>query len=144
MIGVKAYRSRANILVAKVGEGEELVSASKKIVSEHDIRLGAIVGIGGFERARIGLFRGDGYDEVLVEALPGHVLEVAGLTGNVAVGPDGNVYPHIHVVVARRQDEVYAGHLLEAIVKPFIELFIIELVENVDGARELFKHRWSK
>ncbi len=141
---MKAYRSRANLLVVKIQEGEELLDALKKVVSGHGIGLGLVVGIGGFKRVRIGLFRGDGYDEVDVEALPGHVLEVAGLTGNVVVGSDGNVYPHLHVVVARRQDEVYAGHLLEAIVKPFIELFIVELVENADAARELFKHRWSK
>ncbi len=138
------YRSKASIIVAKISEGEELVNALKKLAGEHDIKLGMVSGIGGFEKARIGLFQGDGYEELVVEALPGHVLEVASLSGNLVTGSDGEVYPHVHVVVARRQNEVYAGHLIEGVAKPFIELFIIEQVENIEKAREFFKHRWSK
>jgi len=113
------------VVPVKVPEGADPHEFLREFISKEGLSGGLIIGIGGFEKATIGVFRGDTYDVMEVEAFPGHVLEVASLTGNY-VSTDGAVSTHIHVVLARSHGETYAGHLVRARVKPFLELFLIE------------------
>jgi predicted DNA-binding protein with PD1-like motif len=126
----------------KVEEGEDPLEAVSRAAEKLGLRFAMVHGIGGLERARVGVYHGTGYTPYDVEPMPGHILEVASLTGNVVKGPD-KYYPHIHVVLAVRGDKAYAGHLLEARVKPFLELFLITGSSIPDNLPSLFKHRWS-
>jgi predicted DNA-binding protein with PD1-like motif len=83
------------------------------------------------------------YDTVNIKPEPEHVLEVVSLIGNSILGEDGKYYTHLHVNVAKNPASLYAGHLVDAIITPFLEVLIIELVGDNNSIRNMFKHRWS-
>lgn len=53
-------------------------------------------------------------------------VEVASLTGDVALAPDGGRALHIHLVLGRRDGTALAGHLAEAHVRPTLEVVLTE------------------
>jgi Plants and Prokaryotes Conserved (PCC) domain len=48
------------------------------------------------------------------------------LTGDIALGPDGNPALHIHCVLGRRDGGALAGHLIEGKVRPTLEIILTE------------------
>ena len=133
-----------NPLYHKIGEGANPLDELKKLSAAKSFDLALVSAIGGFSEAVIGVFKGKEYEEMPVKALEGHVLEVVVFNGNIVSSPSGEYYPHIHVALARSNGEVYAGHLIHASVKPFLELFILPYkVSNKDEMWEMFQHRWK-
>src|SRR5215468_799022 len=53
-------------------------------------------------------------------------VEVASLVGDIAIGPDGKLGVHLHAVLGRRDGTALAGHLVEAHVRPTLEIIIRE------------------
>jgi predicted DNA-binding protein with PD1-like motif len=53
-------------------------------------------------------------------------VEVASLIGDIAFGPDGRPSVHVHAVLGRRDGSALAGHLLEARVRPTLEIIVTE------------------
>jgi len=142
---LKAYVRTGRIFLVKVEEGEHPHRAIEEILSSQDIKAAWITGIGGFSWARIGVFDPSAkkYDVVDVEPVEGHVLEVASIKGNSIVGGDERYYTHLHVTIARQTSEVYAGHLVDAHVSPFLEILVAELVGDYKSISGMFSHRWS-
>ncbi|ABM81431.1 PPC domain-containing DNA-binding protein [Hyperthermus butylicus] len=131
------------LYMVKLEEGDRLPQALAGLASSLGADVVYVVGIGGLRKARIAVFDSVRtiYRYVDVQPLEGHVLEVIALSGNVVCG-DGECKPHIHVAVARRPDEVYAGHLVEAVVSPFLELFALAGITDKAKVMELFGARW--
>ena len=132
-----------NVFYVKLEKGEDVLESIRNLLPKTEFEIGFITGIGGLERARVGIFRGKDYDEVAVEPLEGHVLEVASLQGNFVKSPSGEYYPHLHIVVVKHSREVYGGHVLRGcIVNPFLEIFVYALPGKANVIAE-FRHRWS-
>ncbi len=127
----------------KVEEGENPLDALRALAEENGIDFALVNGIGGMGRAKIGIYTGKGYEVVEISALEGRALEAIGFQGNIVRSPRGRAYPHIHVALARRSNEVYAGHLVDAVVKPFMEIFVLEVLGEKTQIHDLFKHRWQ-
>jgi uncharacterized protein len=53
-------------------------------------------------------------------------VEVASLIGDIAIGPDGKPSVHVHAVLGRRDGTALAGHLVEAQVRPTLEIIVTE------------------
>jgi predicted DNA-binding protein with PD1-like motif len=53
-------------------------------------------------------------------------VEVASLTGDVALGPDGEPVLHIHCVLGRRDGTAVAGHLIKATIRPTLEIVLTD------------------
>jgi len=53
-------------------------------------------------------------------------VEVATLTGDIAIAPDGARALHVHLVVGRRDGSALAGHLERAHVRPTLEVVLTE------------------
>jgi predicted DNA-binding protein with PD1-like motif len=53
-------------------------------------------------------------------------VEVASLVGDIAIGPDQKPSVHVHAVLGRRDGTALAGHLLEARVRPTLEIIVTE------------------
>ena len=53
-------------------------------------------------------------------------VEVASLVGDIALGPDGKPSIHLHAVLGRHDGTALAGHLLEAHVRPTLEIIVRE------------------
>lgn len=137
---------QGRIFFLKAEEGHRLPQAIDEVLQAQSIGFAMITGIGGLRWARIAVFSPQErrYHPVDVEAEPGRVLEMVGLHGNSVLGPDGSHYTHLHVTLARKPDEVYAGHLIEAEIEPFAEIFIVEALAPIDEARRLLQHRWGR
>ena len=56
----------------------------------------------------------------------GEQVEVVSLLGDIALGPDGKPALHPHVVVSRADGSAMGGHLLEAHVRPTLEVVLTE------------------
>jgi predicted DNA-binding protein with PD1-like motif len=141
-----ALLSIGRLYFLKVPQGSSPHSAVEELLSSQGVKAAWIWGIGGMRWARLGVFSPEEgrYHTVDVEAEEGRVLEVLSIGGNSILGPDGAYYTHLHAVVARKPGEVYAGHLVDARVDPFLELFIAEAIGDVERMRSLLAHRWSR
>ncbi len=132
------------VVFTKLTEGEKLPDAVSDLLSQLNVEFAYISAIGGFAEARLAVFEASTSTYHYVEVKPpeGYVLEVVTLTGNGVTGPDGKYYLHLHALVARKPGEIYGGHLVSAVVKPFLELMVIELPGQLK-AKEGLKHRWE-
>ena len=80
--------------------------------------------IGAFAGATLGYF--DWTTKEYCRNAVDEQVEVASLTGDIALGPDGNPALHIHCVLGRRDGAALAGHLIEGKVRPTLEVILTE------------------
>lgn len=103
--------------------GEEVIAALRSFAEKNDIRGGSFVAIGAFERAVIAWWSWTTkeYERREIE----EQLEVLSLAGNVTV-ENGRTKVHAHVALGRRDGIAAGGHLLEGVVRPTLELQLID------------------
>jgi predicted DNA-binding protein with PD1-like motif len=51
---------------------------------------------------------------------------------------NGTVFTHIHVTLSRRDIGVKGGHLIKGVARPHVELFLVEVGEEL---KKVFRHR---
>lgn len=102
-------------------KGDEVVAGIEAFAREHGIETAHFTAIGAFRAATLAYFDWDTrkYHEIPVD----EQVEVASLVGNVAIA-DGEPTVHIHCVLSRGDGTAVAGHLMEARVRPTLELFL--------------------
>jgi predicted DNA-binding protein with PD1-like motif len=103
--------------------GEEVMSALETFARAQGLRASRISAIGAFERATLGYFdwgRKD-YERIPVE----EQVEVLSFLGDIALHQDKPKL-HIHVVLGRRDGSTVGGHLLEARVRPTLEVLVTD------------------
>lgn len=105
--------------------GDEPVSGLERFAGDHGVTAAQVTAIGAFSRATVGYFdwqRKD-YQRIGID----EQVEVLTLAGNIAVKDGGrNPALHLHVVLGRRDGSACGGHLLEASVRPTLEVIVIE------------------
>lgn len=103
--------------------GEEAVGSLLDFGREHAITAGEFTGLGAFRDVTLGFFDIDRkeYDRIPVN----EQVEVVSLVGNFAT-QGGEAKLHPHVVVAKRDGRAFGGHLLEAHVRPTLEVVVTE------------------
>ncbi|KFL25919.1 hypothetical protein JP74_15775 [Devosia sp. 17-2-E-8] len=102
--------------------GDEVTACLTAFAREAGLQAASFKAIGAFKSARLAFF-----DWEAKEYLPIAVdeqVEVASLTGDVAIGPDDKPALHIHAVLGRRDGSAVAGHLLSAEVRPTLEVIL--------------------
>jgi predicted DNA-binding protein with PD1-like motif len=103
--------------------GDDVMSTLQRFAAEHRLTASRFTAIGAFERATLGYFdwqRKD-YEQIPVE----EQVEVLTLAGDVALeGTRPKV--HAHVVLGRRDGSTIGGHLLEARVRPTLEVVLVD------------------
>ncbi|MCF1742535.1 PPC domain-containing DNA-binding protein [Paradevosia shaoguanensis] len=107
--------------------GDEVTACLTAFAREAGLQAASFKAIGAFKSARLAFF-----DWEAKEYLPIAVdeqVEVASLTGDVAIGPDDKPALHIHAVLGRRDGSAVAGHLLSAEVRPTLEVILTESPE---------------
>lgn len=103
--------------------GDQVVAPLQRFAADHNLNASRFTAIGAFERVSIGYFDWDRkqYERLDFE----EQLEVLSLVGDFAL--DGaRPKLHAHVVLGRRDGSTLGGHLLEAIVRPTLEVLLIE------------------
>ena len=103
---------------------DEVVSNLVRFASECNIHSASITGIGGFRDVKLGYFDLEkrAYKPIPVR----EQVEVLSLTGNLSQDGDGNAKLHAHVVVGKSDGNAMGGHLMEAHVRPTLELVLVE------------------
>jgi predicted DNA-binding protein with PD1-like motif len=127
-----------NIIPVKMPERSVVHDFIKEFILTHNLRNGVIIGIGGLEYAEIGYYNPSTRTYSIRKLNAGETtLEVTSLLGNYIVKQDGSVSIHLHATLAT-QDNVVGGHLVKGVVLPFLEVFLIELDEDL---LRVFNHR---
>ena len=103
--------------------GDEVVSTLEAFAREHEITAARFTAIGAFSEATLGYFD---WERKEYEEIPlAEQVEVLTLAGDVAL-KDGKPSVHAHVVLGKRDATAHGGHLLEARVRPTLELVLVE------------------
>ncbi len=104
--------------------GEEAVSCLRDFARNNQLRAAQITAIGALSKGTLAYFdwESKSYQPIAI----GEQVEVAALTGDIASGEDGQASLHMHVVLGRRDGSALAGHLVEAYVRPTLEVIITE------------------
>jgi predicted DNA-binding protein with PD1-like motif len=110
--------------VLVLDKGDEAVGCIEGFARDHGLSAAQITGIGAFSDATLGFFDWEtkDYRKIPVQ----EQMEVVSLIGDVALGPDGKPALHPHVVVSRSDGMAMGGHLLEAHVRPTLEVVLTE------------------
>lgn len=102
---------------------DEVLREIGNFVREQEVEAASITAIGAFRRAVLGYFQWETkqYKQIVVA----EQVEVLSLLGDVAVGDQGPTL-HLHAVLGKADGSVVGGHLLEAQVRPTLEVILIQ------------------
>ena len=104
--------------------GDEVASVLLEYARTRHITAAHFTAIGAFRSVTLGYFN---WETKKYEPIPiREQVEVLSLIGDVAIDPEGQPVIHAHVVVGRSDGTAYGGHLLEAHVRPTLELVLTE------------------
>ncbi len=103
--------------------GDEVIGELGKFVREQEVEAASLTAIGAFSRAVLGYFQWETkqYKKIPVD----EQVEVLSLLGDVAVGDQGPAL-HLHAVLGKADGSVVGGHLIEAYVRPTLEVILIQ------------------
>ena len=103
--------------------GDEVIGELGKFVREQEVEAASLTAIGAFSRAVLGYFQWETkqYKKIPVD----EQVEVLSLLGDVAVGDQGPTL-HLHAVLGKADGSVVGGHLIEAYVRPTLEVILIQ------------------
>jgi predicted DNA-binding protein with PD1-like motif len=118
-----ADASGSQTFVLVFSTGEEVTGPLLAFAREQRLDAASFTGIGAFERVTLGYFDIQQRDYARIP-IPEQV-EVVSLIGNVAMGDEGPKL-HAHVVVGKRDGTAHGGHLMDARVRPTLEIVLIE------------------
>jgi predicted DNA-binding protein with PD1-like motif len=114
--------------------GDEAASSVKRFAVERGLSAAQITGIGAFSDAMLGFFDWEKKDYRKIPVR--EQVEVVSLVGDVATGPDGKPSLHLHAVVSRSDGTAMGGHLLEAHVRPTLEIVLTESPKHLHKRRD--------
>jgi predicted DNA-binding protein with PD1-like motif len=104
-------------------QGDEVLENLLSFAREHRLSAAEFTGLGALSDAVLGYFdwRKKDYSRIPIE----EQVEVLNLTGNVALA-DGEPKLHPHIVIGKADGTAHGGHLLEAHVRPTLEVIVTE------------------
>jgi len=126
------YTRKENTIALRLDRGEDIFKSIALVAKKENIKSASITGIGATNHVRIGTFESDKkkYDETILDGN----FEICNLSGSLSL-KDGEVYPHLHIVVAGNKGVTYGGHLFEAIISLTCEIYISN-INTIDINRE--------
>ena len=103
--------------------GDEVIAGLTRFAQEQNLSASRFTAIGAFERVMLGYFNWEkkDYERIPVD----DQVEVLALVGDVALDA-GTPKVHAHVVLGLRDGSARGGHLLEALVRPTLEVILTE------------------
>lgn len=103
--------------------GDEVMAGIKSFAEQNHLVASHFTAIGALSRVTLGYFEWDKkqYKKIPIQ----EQVEVASLVGDIAENK-GKPAVHAHVVVGRSDGSAAAGHLVEAHVRPTLELILTE------------------
>jgi predicted DNA-binding protein with PD1-like motif len=115
-------------------DGDEVMAGLKKFAGEQRLGTSHFTAIGAFKEVTLGYFDWEQKDYIKIPV--GEQVEVLSLIGDVTSSDDKpNI--HAHVVLGKRDGSTAGGHLIEARVRPTLEVILTESPKHL--TRELDK-----
>jgi uncharacterized protein len=110
-------------------QGEEAFQTITDFANKMQLTGASLMAIGAFRTAKVGWFDfvAKRYKPILVA----EQCEVLSMIGDIAQGDDGKSSLHAHAVLGMQDGTVRGGHLLEGIVRPTLEITIVETRANL-------------
>jgi predicted DNA-binding protein with PD1-like motif len=105
-----------------LGTGDEVVSGLLALAQQEKLESARFTAIGGISQAEFGYFElaKKKYKAFRYE----RQLEVLSLAGDIALDPEGKPTVHAHVVLGDVDGRAIGGHLISALVRPTLEVFV--------------------
>jgi len=112
----------ARSFVLILATGDEVVSGLLQLAQRERVESARFTAIGGVSQAEFGYFELDKkkYKAFKYE----RQLEVLSLAGDIALDPEGKPTVHAHVVLGDVDGGAIGGHLISALVRPTLEVFV--------------------
>lgn len=112
-----------NTYVIVFETGDEVIANLVSFATEHALDAGHFTAIGAFSDATLGFFDWErkNYKKIPVN----EQVEVLSLVGNIA-DSDNRPKAHAHVVLGKADGAALGGHLMEARVRPTLEVVVVE------------------
>jgi uncharacterized protein len=104
-------------------QGDEVMAGLRAFAKEANLTGARLTAIGAFRDVTLGFFDPDRKE--YLKLVLGEQVEVLSLLGNVTVHEERPAV-HAHVVVGKRDGSAHGGHLLEAHVRPTLEVIVVE------------------
>ena len=108
--------------------GDEVISVLAAFAREHHIAAAHFTAIGAFSDAALGYF--DWQKKDYLKNQVNEQVEVVSLIGDIALDK-GEPKVHAHVVIGKKNGAAMGGHLLEAHVRPTLELVLQDSGEQL-------------
>jgi len=104
--------------------GDEVMSGLLAFAKEERLGASHFTAIGAFRDVTLGYFdwQKKDYRRIPIQ----EQVEALSLVGDVALGEDSQPKVHAHVVVGKSDGTAHGGHLLEAHVRPTLEVTLVE------------------
>ena len=112
---------------------DEVVATLERFAQEHAIDAAHFTAIGAFSRAMLGYFSWEQKEYLKIPV--DEQVEVLTLAGDIA-SQDGKRKVHAHAVLGRRDGSTVGGHLLQAHVRPTLELMLTESPAHLRRAHD--------
>jgi len=103
--------------------GDEVMEVLRAFASKQGLSAATFQAIGAFQEAVLAFFQIDRKEYKKIPVL--EQTEVLTLAGDVAL-KDGEPAVHAHIVLGREDGSTVGGHLLEARVRPTLEVILVE------------------
>lgn len=115
------FEGQEKVYVLIFDSGEEPVNGLTDFARQHQVTDARFTAIGGFSEVTLGYFdwQTKGYQHIPVQ----EQVEVLSLIGDISMWQDKPMV-HAHVVVGRYNGETRGGHLLQARVRPTLEVML--------------------
>ena len=112
------------VWVLVLAPGEKPKGAILDFARRNKIKAAGLVALGAFECATLGYFdwAAKTYKPIAVD----QQVEVVNLTGDIAENDKGEPDLHAHAVLGRSDGSAMGGHLLDAVVRPTLEVVVTE------------------
>ncbi|MGI8486417.1 MAG: PPC domain-containing DNA-binding protein [Thermomicrobiales bacterium] len=121
----KKLQQGENVTYAVIFEtGDEVMSGLEQFAKDQHLDSSHFTAIGAFREVTLGYFEFE-LKEFRKNPIREQV-EVLSLVGDISLDPQGKPQVHAHVVVGREDGTTRGGHLLNAIVRPTLEVMLVE------------------
>jgi uncharacterized protein len=117
------YDGETRIFAVVFENGEEVAEGLLEFAKQNGVTGASFTAIGAFRRATLAFFdlETSEYEEIPVD----EQVEVLTLAGNIGTH-EGEPKVHAHVVVGLRDGSTRGGHLMNAVVRPTLEVVVTE------------------
>lgn len=109
--------------------GDEVMEGLTQFARNEGLAAASLTAIGAFSDVTLGFYDLElqKYEKNPVE----EQAEVVSLLGDIAAKDDGDPQVHAHVVIGLRDGTAKGGHLLQAHVRPTLEVVLVESPEHL-------------